>query len=68
MKDKELDSSPAALHEKKEAYLCLEYEFADMTHNYDKLLAKFDAYHEAVVSLLKNPSVKSSLMHTSWAT
>lgn len=48
MKDKELNSSAATLQERNDAYLCLEHEFANVTHCYEKLLAKFDTCYEAV--------------------
>ncbi|CAL8117788.1 unnamed protein product [Prunus armeniaca] len=48
MKDKELNSFATTLHERNDAYLFLEREFANVTHSYDKLLAKFDVCCEAV--------------------
>ncbi|CAL9012002.1 unnamed protein product, partial [Prunus brigantina] len=36
------------LASRKDAYFCLERKNADLSHNYDKLLAKFHAYHRSV--------------------
>ncbi|KAI5313638.1 hypothetical protein L3X38_042814 [Prunus dulcis] len=47
LKDSQLDSSTTSLHEREEAYPRLKYEFANMTHSYDKLIAKCNAYQEA---------------------
>ncbi|CAL9022510.1 unnamed protein product [Prunus brigantina] len=45
-KDSELNSSAADLVSRKDAYFHLERKNADISHSYDKLLARFRAYHE----------------------
>ncbi|CAL9025531.1 unnamed protein product [Prunus brigantina] len=45
-KDSELNSSAADLASRKDAYFHLERKNADISHSYDKLLARFHAYHE----------------------
>ncbi|KAI5323555.1 hypothetical protein L3X38_032627 [Prunus dulcis] len=44
----ELYSCTANLHGGKEAYFRLECKNADISQSYEKLLAKFDAYHKAI--------------------
>ncbi|CAL2239112.1 unnamed protein product [Prunus armeniaca] len=46
-KDSELNSSAADLASRKDAYFHLERKNADISHSYDKLLARFHAYHES---------------------
>ncbi|CAL8082890.1 unnamed protein product [Prunus armeniaca] len=46
-KDSKLNSSAANLASRKEAYFHLERKNADISHSYDKLLARFHAYHES---------------------
>ena len=46
-KDSELNSSAADLASRKDAYFHLERKNADISHSYDKLLARFRAYHES---------------------
>ena len=63
-KDSELNFFGAALHSQKEAYFRLERKNANISHSYDKFLAKFDAYHKSV----EHPSLRLLSMCTSWAT
>lgn len=46
-KESERNSSAATMHSKKQAYFHLERKNAYISYSYDKLLAKFDAYHKA---------------------
>ncbi|CAL8115589.1 unnamed protein product [Prunus armeniaca] len=45
--DSELNSSAADLASRKDAYFHLERKNADISHSYDKLLARLHAYHES---------------------
>ncbi|CAL8095408.1 unnamed protein product [Prunus armeniaca] len=45
--DSELNSSATDLESRKDAYFHLERKNADISHTYDKLLARFHAYHES---------------------
>lgn len=46
-KDSELNSSATTLESRKDAYFLLELKNANLSHSYDKLLAKVDVYHKA---------------------
>ncbi|CAL8152774.1 unnamed protein product [Prunus armeniaca] len=46
-KDSELNSSAADLANRKDAYFHIECKNADISHSYDKLLARLHAYHES---------------------
>ena len=46
-KDSELSSSAVDLASRKEAYFSLECKNADISHSYDKLLARFHAHHKS---------------------
>ncbi|CAL2246525.1 unnamed protein product [Prunus armeniaca] len=46
-KDSELNSFAADLASRKDAYFHLEHKNADISHSYDKLLARLHAYHES---------------------
>ena len=45
-KDSKLNSSANVLYSRKEVYFLLERKNADISHSYDKRLAKFDAYYK----------------------
>ncbi|CAL2257686.1 unnamed protein product [Prunus armeniaca] len=46
-KDSELNSLAADLVSRKDAFFCLELKNADISLSYDKLLARFHAYHKS---------------------
>lgn len=61
LKDGEFDFITTLLLEKKDAYNRLDRELADMIHNYDKLLDKFNAHQEAT-----NASKSEAVVDAYW--